>query len=87
MANVEAEAIIRDAPDNGFVLNWLAIIRARLGEALLSRNRNDQEGCRVLGDGLALWERLVARGVPVEPNEFRLRFRALSSGCTAPVHD
>jgi serine/threonine protein kinase len=77
-ANAEAEAMIREAPDNAFVLRRLAAIKARLGEALLSMNPQDPDGCRMLGDGLAGWDRLVARGASPEES---IRYRSLWARC------
>jgi tetratricopeptide (TPR) repeat protein len=81
-ANAEADAIVRRAPDNGFVRHRLAMIKARLGEALLTINSRDPEGCRVLLDGLARWDQLAASGgIPDEPNRHRPEYVTLSARC------
>jgi tetratricopeptide (TPR) repeat protein len=81
-AIAEGEAIIKAAPGDDFTVNEVAETRLRLGETLLTTQSQSQEGCREIGEGLALWKGLDARAeVPGESAKDRGRFESLWTRC------
>ena len=88
-ASVEAQAIARDSPGNGYVQRELAVITLDLGEALIARNSHDPEGCRTLGAGLSMVDRLEARaGASGDSARYRPHFEGVwAASCKAsPAH-
>jgi eukaryotic-like serine/threonine-protein kinase len=79
---VEAETVAKRAPDNGFVMNQLAIARLALAEALLSNNLRGPEACREMAEGLRVWDTLEARNaLPADSGKSRSGLEALARKC------
>jgi hypothetical protein len=81
-AIAEAESIVKASPGDDFTVNELALGHLNLGETLLSDAALNAEGCRELGEGLRLWNRLAERtGVPGEVAAHRGHFEDLLTTC------